>query len=412
LLEAMRRREFIRTGLASAGALALGPEFWEALARPARKGRSPYGPLGAPDANGVRLPEGFSSRIIAQGGEPVGDTGYAWHLFSDGASTFRTADGGWILVSNSELPAVPELVGVIPGVGEFGDGGASAIRFTSGGEIVDAYRILADTSTNCAGGATPWGTWLSCEEHDRGLVWECDPAGEREAIARPALGVFKHEAVCVDRRRGHLYLSEDLPESGFYRFTPREPGNLESGRLQIAKVERGGAVRWIRVPDPGAESKPTREQVAGATKFKRGEGIWFDTGIVYLATTGDSTIHAYDVRRERIRKLYNPARLKNPPLTDVDNVTVSRSGDLFVCEDAGGEDPFDIAIITPPPDRRVARFLKLTGAKHGNAESELSSEIAGVCFDPSGRRMYFASQREAFTGALYEVTGPFRGRRH
>jgi secreted PhoX family phosphatase len=401
----LRRREFIRTGLVAAGTVALGPRFWEqALARPARPGRGPYGPLGGPDENGIMLPEGFTSRVIAQGNERVPGTDYTWHIFSDGAATLGTPDGGWILVSNSENP--PDFGG-----GETGQGGASAIRFDAGGEIRDAYRILEGTSTNCAGGATPWGTWLSCEEFSEGMVWECDPLGEREAKARPALGVFDHEAVAVDPRRGHLYLTEDLEDGGFYRFTPRRKGDLRKGRLEIARVRRDGAVDWKRVPDPSAAEAPTREQAPGATEFKRGEGIWYDRGFVYVATTADSKIHRYNVRTGRIRVIYDAARLESPPLTDVDNITVSRSGDLFVCEDPGGEDPFDIAIITPGPDRRVARFLKVTGPQHGLPPSLLSSELTGVCFDPSGGRMYFASQRAFFSGVVYEITGPFRRKR-
>jgi uncharacterized protein len=156
--------------------------------------------------------------------------------------------------------------------------------------------------------------------------------------------------------------------------------------------------------------------VEGATRFQRGEGIWFDSGTVYLATTGDSRIWAYDTRRERMKVLYDPELIKNPPLTDVDNITVAkRSGDLFVCEDNGGEDPFDIAIITPQVDRRhgkrapkVSRFVKLTGPQHGDPSTEAVSEVAGVCFDPGGDRLYFSSQRAFGSGVTYEVTGPFR----
>jgi uncharacterized protein len=401
------RREFVRTGAVAAGALSFGPAFWaEALAAPAKVGAGPYGPLGSPDSNGIALPEGFTARVIARGGMPVAGTGYTWHIFSDGAATFATPDGGWILVSNSEVPT-PVEVGS-PVIGGLGDGGASAIRFRPDGSVADAYRILRGTSSNCAGGSTPWGRWLSCEEIDEGLVWDCDPLGEGEAIERPALGVFTHEAVCVDPRRGHVYLSEDEGDGCLYRFKPARKGDLSEGRLQVALVGRRGLVEWKPVPDPTASSTPTREQVPGATRFKRGEGIWFDSGVVYLATTGDSKIRAYDTRKRKITPVYDPARLTDPPLTDVDNITVSAPGDLFACENSGGADGIDICVITPKPEREVARFLKLSGPSHGNPETEASSEATGVIFDPSGSRMYFASQRALGVGVIYEVTGPFR----
>lgn len=402
------RREFVRTGALAAGALSFGPAFWaEALAAPAAAGPGPYGALGQPDANGIALPQGFSARVIARGGQPVEGTGYIWHVFSDGAATYATEDGGWILVSNSEIPTPVELPG--PVIGELGEGGASAIRFGPDGEIRDAYRILEGTSSNCAGGPTPWGTWMSCEEYEQGMVWECDPTGEREAVARPALGVFSHEAACVDPKTGNVYLTEDEGDGGFYRFKPVRKGDLSDGRLSIAKVGKRGAVQWVPVPDPSAATTPTREQVPGAKQFKRGEGIWFDSGIVYIVTTSDSTIRAYDTKKRRITPVYDPDRLVDPPLTEVDNVTVAPSGDLFVCEDTGGADGIDIGVITPKPDREVARFLKLDGAMHGDPESgDVSSEAAGVVFDPSGTRMYFASQRAFGSGAIYEVRGPFR----
>jgi uncharacterized protein len=413
----LSRRELVGTGVSAAGMLALGPEFWEALARPAIKGPSPYGKVGNPDANGIALPDGFESRVVARGGAPVGLTDYTWHIFPDGAATYATGDGGWILVSNSEVPTPVDLP-MDPPIGNPGEGGASAIRFDRDGEIADAYRILSGTSSNCAGGPTPWGTWLSCEETEAGRVWECDPTGETDAVEHAALGTFKHEAACIDRRTGIAYLSEDEGDGCFYRFRPKRRGDLSEGRLEVAAVGSKGRVEWSRVPDPGASSAPTREQVPGATRFQRGEGIWYDSGTVYLATTGDSRIWAYDTTSKRMRVLYDPARLRRPMLTNVDNITVAkRSGDLFVCEDNGGEDPFDIAIITPrgrnrqgggPNVARVARFLKLTGSQHGDPTTPAASEVAGVCFSPREDRLYFSSQRAFGTGVTYEVTGPFR----
>ncbi len=389
------RRTLLQSGLLGAAALSFGPGFWrDALAAtPARPGPGPYGPLRAPDANGIRLPEGFTSRVIARAGVPVRNTPYTFPIFPDGQATFSTPDGGWILVTNSEVPST---------------GGASAIRFAPDATITDAYRILDGTDVNCAGGPTPWGTWLSCEEVDDGQVWECDPTGARAAVVRPALGTFKHEAVCVDPD-GRLYLSEDLGDGGLYRFTPTAYPDLAAGLLEVA-CGTGPQVSWKAVPDPLARDTPTRSQVPDIRRFARGEGIWFDSGTVYLATTADETVHAYDTATETIEVLYRADDAGDTPLRGVDNLHVSRSGDLFVAEDSYENDPdaMDVCIITP--EREVSRFLKLTGSEHflpGPAQSE----TVGLTFDPSGTRLYFGSQRAFGTGVVYEVTGPFRGPR-
>ena len=394
----IRRREFLISAGAGVGALALGPLRWEralAAAAEAQPGPGPYGALLDPDANGVRLPAGFSSRVIARANTPVGRRAYPFPIFPDGATTFATPDGGWILAVNSE----------VPGAG----GGVSAIRFRSDGAIDDAYRILANTSTNCSGGRTPWGTWLSGEEIEQGYMWECDPTGATDGIRRDALGRFKHEAACVDPVEGRVYLTEDLGDGGFYRFTPTAYPDLSTGTLEIATVRADNGVSWTAVPDPGSQEIATRDQVSGSTAFARGEGIWYDAGIVYVATTSDETIHAYDIASRSISILYRQADTTGSPLQGVDNITVSRSGDLFVCEDSYDNDPDAMDICMISREGEVARFAKLTGPEHflpGAAESE----VTGVCFDPSGERMYFSSQRGAGLGILYEVTGPFRAR--
>ncbi|MGE4427085.1 MAG: alkaline phosphatase PhoX [Solirubrobacteraceae bacterium] len=391
----IRRRTLLRGGVAAAVAAGFGPAFWRtatANAALARTGPGPYGPLGDPDGNGLRLPAGFTSRLIARSGQSVAGTGYVLPIFPDGQATYPTPEGGWIQVINSEVPLI---------------GGASAIRYAPDGRIVSAYNILGGTSTNCAGGSTPWGTWLSCEEVDEGRVWECDPTGRTPAEVRPALGVFKHEAACVDPVHEHLYLTEDLSDGCLYRFTPDHYPDLSSGRLECAFVSDEGNVVWRPIDDPGATRTPTRKQQAGATRFARAEGIWYDAGTVYIATTGDETIHAYRTDERRIEVIYRHADTPESPLQGVDNITVSRSGDVFVCEDSYDNDPdaMDVCMITR--EGEVARFCKLTGAEHF-MPGPLESEITGVSFSPDGTRMSFASQRAWGVGAVYEVRGPFR----
>jgi secreted PhoX family phosphatase len=380
----IRRRDFLSSGLVALGAIALGPGAWtRALAGVATPGTGPYGPLQDPDANGIMLPKGFTSRVIAYGGVPVLPSAYLWHTFPDGGATFPTADRGWIYVSNSEVP-------------DFG--GTGAVRFDAGGSIVDAYAILSGTSSNCAGGATPWGTWLSCEEHDTGRVWECDPSGKRAATVHDAMGVFKHEAAAVDPVHKHVYLTEDQPEGRFYRFVPKRYPDLGAGVLEAASVAPNGRTTWLKVPDPSATTKPTRFQLPKARRFDGGEGAYFDAGKVYFTTKGDDRVWVYDTSRSTMGLLYDAGALRDPPLTGVDNVWVSkRSGDVFVAEDGGD---LDIVMITP--SRTVARLLKLTGEAHSQ------SEIAGPAMDPAGKRIYFSSQRGYGRGVTFEVSGPFR----
>ena len=391
------RREFLRHGLVGMGVLATGSMLSHCReSNPVgAKGEPPsrtlgdrlgkLGPLQPPDENGVRLPEGFTSRVVAHSSrEPVPGCGYRWHPAPDGAAVFTT-DDGWIYVSNSEVGG--------------NQGGVGALRFDLEGRVIDSYSILDGTSTNCAGGPTPWGTWLSCEEFDQGRVWECDPLGKKQAIVRPALGVFKHEAAAVDPVRNDVYLTEDTGDGLFYRFRPgsRAP-DLTDGRLEAAEVMDGGKVAWHRVKDPSGAVQPTRMQVPQATAFRGGEGIWQHEQVIYFTTTQDGRVWAYDISASTITVIYDDDDHAEPELTGVDNITVSAAGDVIVAEDGG-----DQQIVAVLPGRKTAPLLRVVGHD--------KSEITGPVFDPSGTRLYFSSQRgatgESEDGMTFEVTGPF-----
>jgi secreted PhoX family phosphatase len=249
------RRRFLSTAIVASTGGAVLPTLRAVAvgAQTAQPGTSPYGPLAAePDPNGLLLPEGFTSRIIAVAGEPIAGTDYRWLAFPDGAATFETDDGGWIYTVNSE---VFSFHAPTP------SGGVSAVRFDADGEVVDAYRILEGSHSNCAGGPTPWGTWLSCEEDfadEQGLVYECDPTGERSAVVHEAMGRWAHEAVAVDPESETLYLTQDHPNGLLYRYTPDSYPDLSSGLLEACTVGSDGSVSWQVVPDPSGRSAPTR----------------------------------------------------------------------------------------------------------------------------------------------------------
>lgn len=381
----MDRRSFLSSSALAVGVTALGPSFWQrAYAAEPMLGAGPYGGLQAADANGVMLPAGFTSRILATTGSPVTGTAYPWHPAPDGGAVFPQPDGGWVYSSNSE---VSPLVG-----------GAGALRFDAGGEVVDAYRILSGTSQNCAGGPTPWGTWLSGEEHPFGRVHQCTVTGPSQGVALPALGTFAHEAVTVDPGRGQLYLTEDAPDGRFYRFTPAAYPDLTAGLLEVLHAHGSGAVSWK--PALAPDLPQSQNRLPGSMVFPGGEGVWFDRDHVYFTTKGDNRVWDLDVARQRLSVLYDAAVLgADAPLTGVDNIVVSRSGDIFVGEDGG-----NLEVVLISTEGQVAPVVRLIGHD--------LSEIAGPAFSPDGSRLYFSSQRGTDgRGVTFEVAGPFRTRR-
>ncbi|MDH6227078.1 alkaline phosphatase PhoX [Streptomyces sp. MJP52] len=384
----MERRNLLRAAVLGGSAAVFGGTLWRgaAHAAPAQPGTGPYGALGTADANGIRLPSGFTSRVIARSRQKVAGTNYTWHDAPDGGACY--ADGsGWIYVSNSEISST---------------GGAAAVRFDSSGAITGAYRILSNTNVNCAGGKTPWNTWLSCEEVDRGYVYETDPWGVKAAVRRDAMGRFKHEAAACDPVRRVIYLTEDVTDGAFYRFRPTTWGDLSSGTLEVmtGSSATSGSVTWARVPDPTGATA-TRYQVSGTKRFNGGEGCYYADGTCWFTTKGDNRVWAYDAAAQTISLAYDDSLVTSgtAPLTGVDNVTGTSSGDLYVAEDGGN---MEICVITP--SGVVAPFLRIGG--------QSGSEITGPAFSPDGRRLYFSSQRgttgSSSGGITYEVTGPFR----
>ncbi len=376
----LARRGFLTIGaVATIGALA-GPLRGElrALAR-AVLPEDGYGPLGDPDDLGVALPEGFSARLVGRSGEPVPGTTFVWPAAPDGGACFPAPSGfGHLYVANSEVP---------------NRGGAvSAVEFDADGGIVGARTLLNGTSMNCAGGATPWGTWLSCEEVDpTGLVWECDPGGG-PAIVRPALGAFRHEAVAVDAARRQLFLTEDHPDGRLYRFVPTRWPDLSAGILQAADVN-GDQVTWVGVD----ASAPERS--AATTGFNGGEGVVVSASSLLFATKGDRRIWELDLTTSRLSVFHDCLAIPNTPLTRVDNLALHPvTGHLFVAEDGGD---MDLCMLTrtagPPIITGVVRFVGHDG-----------SEVSGPAFSPDGRFLYLSSQRGTDgSGVTVQVSGPF-----
>jgi hypothetical protein len=417
------RRSLLRAGMLSAGAVATYGMAGCATPNPSLRstggvdnlcGLIDVGPLQDADENGIRLPSGFTSKIVATTDQEVlkadsSGTGYTWHLDPDGGACYPTPDGGWIYVSNSEETP----------------GGVGAIRFDKDANITDAYSICENTRNNCAGGYTPWGTWITCEEADGGYAIECDPNGVFDPVVLPAMGRYRHEAVAIDDLNGVAYLTEDIGDGGFYRTIPTSYPDFRTGELFILEVIEGDPtlgpvlVRWNKIDDPNAgiteqcdpfsgaqclinEGNPTRSQ-ANYTAFKGGEGCWHYEGLIFFATKGDKRVWVYNTDNETVESIYDfndgVGVLEGPDdAISPDNVTVSANGDIMISEDGAQE---RLVIVTP--DGRAKVFLEVMHS---------GSELCGPAFSPDGQKLYFSSQRGDNAngdgkGITFEISGAF-----
>ncbi|WP_230984006.1 alkaline phosphatase PhoX [Microbispora oryzae] len=340
-------------------------------------------------ADGVAVPEGFTSRVVARSGERTG--GVTWHA-SPGDGACFPEDEGWIYVSNSGVALL---------------GGVTALRFASDGGLRDAYRILSGTDLNRSGTATPWHTWLSCEQTAVGQVFECDPYGTRAPMPRLGMGLFRHHGIVGDPDREVFYLTEAEPDGCLYRFRPDDWGDLTTGVLEVMVGEPGAEeVDWARVPSPAAPARPLRDQVKGARRFDRGEACHYSGGVCHIVTRGDGRVWAYDTRHERVRVAAGPGESTGRP---------GGQEGLFLAGDPGVT---EITVVVP--GGAAEPFLRVDGPAGGMEDARIS----GLAFSPDGTRLYFSCRRPTSprvpvrrggagpveAGVTYEVAGPFRER--
>ncbi len=465
----IERREFLKR-LGVAGGAILQPSSLTGLV--ACNVHSPtdvapraalYGEL-APSADcpELEIPPGFRCVRLSTGGAPSAvRSGLVVPNAFDGMGAFPLANGNLRLIRNHELvdAAVRARPIGTPAYDGRGAGGTSSLEVRIGGsganrtvELVDEYVSLAGTRVNCAGGATPWGSWLSCEEDTmgpgqgferaHGYVFEVpmEATGPTLPIPLRAMGRFKHEAVAVDPSTGIVYQTEDAwyvrglanaPGAGLYRYIPNRRQHLaEGGRLQILAVEgqpdyvtasgqTPGTVlqaRWIDIdePDPAAaEADPSavfREgRAKGAAAFARLEGAFYADGGVYVVSTNGGEARAGQVFH------YRPTSDEAGELTLVfespsssvldgpDNICLRPGGGLLLCEDAGGDQYVrgldrdgNVIDVVRAPDR----FLRQPG------------EFAGACFSPDGQVMFFNAQGSldssgSIPSATYALWGPW-----
>lgn len=452
----INRRSFI-TRLALAGGSALGAAAFVARTRlfdrhgaalAAVDSSAGYGPLTSRRTLNsgealLALPEGFQYKVLGRTGSMMSD-GRLTPRDHDGMAAFEV-NGELRLIRNHEI-SKPVVVPLNPkeAYDQKGGGGTTTLLIDpETREVERSFVSLSGTATNCAGGRTPWGSWISCEEtvkgrsdgfaQSHGYCFEVSARsdGLAEPVPLKAMGRFFHEAVAIDPSTGTVYLTEDRDTAGLYRFLPSVPGELrQGGRLQMLAIanqpgydtRRGQPgevtlpVKWVDINDPdpaGAEFDSLavfkQGSVAGGATFARLEGIWFGDSRIYVVSTtgGDQQkgqIWEYWPRSLSSRR--RPARrtegfegflhlLFESPGAQVldmpDNICGSPRGGLILCEDGSDK----------PMLRGLTRDGRLFDFARATAPGAESSEFAGSTFSPDGATLFVNLQRPGMTFAIW-----------
>ena len=389
------------------------------------------------------LPSGFSYKIVSRAGDPMND-GFYVPGAADGMAAFEGPSGYTVVVRNHEVNS-----GAAPAMGAFGPdnallskldptllydagtdgnpalGGTTTFVYdTARQELVSQYLSLAGTLRNCAGGPTPWNTWITCEEvttragedeaaRDHGYAFQV-PASAAPTVAIPeplrAMGRFRREAVAVDPATNIIYQTEDTQDSLIYRFIPDDPSDIAAGgRLQALRVRGKPSldtrnwdaqtvsvgteleIDWLDIEDVEAPLDDLRLRGfdQGAARFARGEGMWYGNGAVYFACTNGGKAKCGQIWRlipDRTLELFiepnDPGLIEN-----ADNLTVTPWGDLIVCED-GSNEQFLVGVT---PEGELYKFAR-------NAVS--NSELAGATFSPDGTTLFVNIQNDGLTLAI------------
>ncbi len=398
-----------------------------AAGEPAAGARPPAEPSALID-----LPPGFHYRVVADESTVYSD-GTPRPGDADGMGAFPGPNNTTILCVNHELsPGEPPVVPPVAGhYDPSASGGTSIMQVGPNRELLQAWVSSSGTSRNCAGGVTPWGTWITVEEDlwisgsfSHGWAFEVDPyaalnGGTPRQVRLDRLGRFYKEAATIDPGTGAVYQTEDLSDGLFYRFMPA-PGPVPwgfgayaaaAGRLEalylpqlpVANAAQQGDVfqpAWAAVPDPDGTPVPTRAQsyldddgnAVRPTVFYRGEGSWWsdvENAVYFDATGGGSSGHRGQVWRyeplpNRLTLVYeshDPAVLDMP-----DNLLVLPWGDVLLCEDGGGEN--------------WLRILRMDGSIVDFARTNVS-EFAGATWSSSPDTLYVNLQSPSITLAIW-----------
>ena len=425
------RRRFLQAALAVGAGAAFSP--FASLAQRSAVGAAAgkeigagYGPLRptVDQTTGralISLPRGFEYLTFGWAGDVMSD-GLRTPNAHDGMGAFRVGDRVHLVRNHERGLGSSFAPGRLSYDAAAGGGTTTLVFDPDAGRMLESWASLAGTATNCAGGVTPQGTWLTCEETTavsttgarHGYVFEVPATGVASPVPLRAMGRFKREATATDPATGIVYMTEDEGASALYRYVPNDVFDLAAGGVvQAMKVDAAkrltkswstgtwaDIVDWVTIadPDPAPGAPTVRQQAfaAGAAEIARGEGAWFGNGVVYVISTnggpiGAGQVFALDPAAQTFTAVFVSA--DRSVLEAPDNVCVSPRGGIVLCEDGSGTE--------------YVHGLTPSGEIFPFARNDLNdSEWAGATFEPKNGNWLFVNLQTP--GITFAITGPWK----
>lgn len=330
--------------------------------------------------------------------------------------------------------------------------GTTRIPF-AGGAKVRGSNTAVGTFANCAGGVTPWNTFLTAEENFQDYYGDRDSKGKKstsryamgweEFYNRPpehygwivevepktgkakklvALGRFAHEGAKVvlgKDGRCAVYSGDDASDRCFYKFIADKPNSLESGTLYVANVKEG---KWLpldreKSPELKKHFKTQTEvlvyareaaELLGATRLDRPEGVDVHpkTGAVFLALTNNKkkgNFHGSIFKLEE--KNNDPFATEFTSSTFMaggeeggfscpDNLAFDKDGNLWMTTDISG------SVMNKPPYEAfknnglfvIPTSGELAGKAFQVASAPNDAELTGPWFSDDGKTLFLSVQ--------------------